>query len=171
MLTIIAKYASGLQLPPKGIVSRPSMGFSSKLELGEYWEEVTARYFNAQGLEAVRPDQDFKYKSEFTRLQRDLDVWTPSGRPLVVEVKSRRGPFQWPTVDVGLVNTWDAKEFEVAALVVIDQETYEAAVTSVGDRSQWLKRHNHDYCYSVPRAQFGPLEGFVDAVKDGLYDG
>lgn len=186
--TYLSKYRGCSQVPTVGSVTRQDLTYAENLTIGEYWEDVLVAYLRDQGLDARRPCQTFDENWMYPKYQRDIDLWVPLGddwlaedydnpkdlpyregyRPVHIEVKSRKAPFGWETIDAGKVSTWDSKTFPVAALVIIDQLSGKAAVVD-GDRSLWLKRRSNDYCYTIPTTLLTPLEAWVDLVKDGLY--
>lgn len=167
--TDLSKYVGASGCHPTLLKTKVGMGYGQMLYIGQVWEEILVAYFKAQGLEAKRPYQPELRGKALQKHQRDIDLWTPKGKCLHVEVKSRMMPFTYASVDIGSIAKYDSKQFEVAAVVVIDQATNRAGVTS-GDRSGWLQRMSQELSYTVPFSQFSPLQTLVDAIKDGLYD-
>jgi hypothetical protein len=167
--TILSNFMG--ELPVKtGLRSKKVQpSYMDNVAIGEAYEDAVRRYFESCGLRAETPRQKFDDPYDYPKYQRDIDLWTPQGTLLHIEVKSRTSPFQWASVDVGKTRSWDAKQFQTTALVIVDQATLEAVIGPV-DFDLWLVRQNLDRCYSVPKRYLSPLETFVDAVKEGLYE-
>lgn len=149
------------------IKTHAEMKFEDKLCSGESYERWLVDVLNSLGISCYSPNVQEKLKacdhSFFARLQRDILIRFPnSPRRAILEVKSRtRDPFKFDSVDVGLVKTWDAKEFPVTHLAVVRQSDLEVRFTKADKatrESTWLKRKSKDDCYSVPLNLFGTFE-------------
>lgn len=149
------------------IKTHAEMKFEEKLCSGESYERWLVDVLNSLGISCYTPNVQEKLKacghSFFARLQRDVLIRLPnSTKRVILEVKSRtKNPFKFDTVDVGLVKTWDAKQFPVTHLAVIRQSDLKVMFTKADEetrKNKWLKRKNNDYCYSIPKNLFGTFE-------------
>ncbi|PSB43513.1 hypothetical protein C7B80_23835 [Cyanosarcina cf. burmensis CCALA 770] len=151
------------------VKTNSKMNFSQRLEAGESWEEWIVEKLKVFNIKAYRPNQSKLYecdRSIFAKQQRDIHIKliAPAYKRKVAEVKARRTPFRYTTIDVGSKATWDEKQFPVSYLFVIDQETKEVRVTNASKEIRekcWVVRQNKDKCYSVPRDLFISLNDWA----------
>ncbi|MBD2097741.1 hypothetical protein H6F90_21955 [Trichocoleus sp. FACHB-591] len=104
--------------------------------------------------------------------QRDLLVKVGKTRRLSVEVKALTpAAFRKHQIWVGCCPKWDLKQFRVAALLLIDQETKEIWVAP--EASEWLRVKDQEdvMAYAVPRHLLSPVDAWIDAIKDSYADG
>lgn len=149
------------------IETHGGMSFNERLCSGESYEKWLLHVLNSLGISCYTPNVKEKLKacghSFFARLQRDILIRLPnSPRRAVLEVKARtKNPFKFDSVDVGLVKTWDSKEFKVTHLAVVQQSDLKVMFTKADEatrKSKWLIRKNQDTCYSIPKDLFETFE-------------
>lgn len=182
----ILKIADDIKLPSHGsIVSKSIQEFNNDdLEIGEYWEEVLVRILNGFGLRAYRPKQDFNTPQDkkriikglkplnkidysiFPKQQRDILIKIPNSiKRIWLEVKSKKRAFFYNETLVGKTKTWDAKQFPVHYLAVIDQNTKECRVTKADIETRntvWSRNKNFEQeCYEVPKNKLIPLDKWI----------
>lgn len=112
------------------------------------------------------------------KFQRDLRILlnlrNGQKKGLNIEVKSRStvasgSIWQYPNIDVGSCKHWDLIKFPVHYLAVIDTSTGDTRICpadTMTRETSWLRRKNHDICYSVPRHLFTSIEAWVDFLRD-----
>jgi hypothetical protein len=166
--------------------------FETRLACGNSWETSLTQYLQGQGLDRVyQPDQYITFRvasgtfrtdpvswrdretsklpqSLYSRFQRDIRV-LHNGRGYNLEVKTKSGIFNNPTVLVGGIQTrWERYRFPVHYLVAIDRTTGETRVTSASKSnraSKWLQVASQELSYGVPVNLFGTLDQWLDHIR------
>lgn len=182
----ILKIADDIKLPSHGsIVSRSIQKYNNyDREIGEYWEEVVLKNLSFFGIRAYRPQQDFNTPQDkkriikglkplnkidysiYSKQQRDILIKIPnSTKRICLEVKSKKRAFDYNETLVGKTKTWDAKQFPVHYLAVIDQNTKECRVTKADIETRntvWSRNKNFEQeCYEVPKNKLIPLDKWI----------
>ena len=156
------------------IITNSLMTFQERLIAGQSWEKWLVELLNSLGIQAYRPNQNGLYnckdKTLFTSLQRDIHIKQPNSvKRTILEVKARtNSPFNFKTVDVGMLKAWLAKAFKPAYVAVIDQNSREVKFANADKdyrESDWVIRQSNDEAYSVPKEKFISLEDWIRQFK------
>jgi hypothetical protein len=170
--------------------------YAQSLTLGQHYEQWLCDHLATYGLEAYRPQQHFipasnhwcnrqdgkcrLSKNRFPEsaqfdpsllrpFQRDVLVKVGTVKRLSVEVKALTpAAFARPFIHIGDTRKWDEKQFPIAAIVLINQQTLECW-TVPGSPSEWLRMaslNSDSYDYAVDRRMLSPLEAWVSYIKD-----
>lgn len=138
------------------------------LFVGESYEEGIAAFLRAEGVEAIRWNEDIP-DGRFRQLQRDLGVRDGKGVIHNIELKAlRSGSYKPQGILVGDVGKWDLKLFDVTAVIVVHQDTGEIlwAAADVESQRLWRRwRGQAEDSYIVPLACWKPIECFIENMR------